>query len=104
MTQYTAAEVRELVAGLPVLMMETGAETAEVEALRDALEGADQLLRELPEEERAEALVDDAQGRARANKKATARARRAGKKGLSSRLEAEGEVRTNSTAKRAQTR
>jgi hypothetical protein len=45
MTQYTAAEVRELVAGLPVLMMETGAETAEVEALRDALEGADQLLR-----------------------------------------------------------
>ena len=61
MTQYTAAEVRELVAELPVLKMEAGAGDAEVEALRDALEGADQLLRELPEEDRAEALVDDAQ-------------------------------------------
>src|SRR5215218_1096230 len=60
MTEYTAAEVRELVAGLPVLKIEAGAEAAEVEALRDALEGADQLVRELPEEERAEALVDDA--------------------------------------------
>lgn len=59
MTQYTATEVRELVAELPVLKMEAGAEPPEVEALRDALEGADQLLRELPEEERAEALVDD---------------------------------------------
>jgi hypothetical protein len=45
MTQYTAAEVRELVAGLPVLKIETGADASEVEALRDALEGADQLLR-----------------------------------------------------------
>ena len=39
---------------------------------------------------RATRLADDAQGQARANKKATARARRAGKKGLSSRLEADG--------------
>ena len=61
MTEYTAAEVRELVAGLPVLKMEAGAEASEVEALRDALEGVDQLVRELPEGERAEALVDDAQ-------------------------------------------
>jgi hypothetical protein len=59
MTQYTATEVRELVAELPVLKMEAGAEAPEVEALRDALEGADQLLRELPEKERAESLVDD---------------------------------------------
>ena len=44
-----------------------------------------------PEElARASRLADDAQGQARANKKATARARRAGKKGLSSRLEAGG--------------
>jgi hypothetical protein len=59
MTEYTAAEVRELVAELPVLKIEAGADASEVEALRDALEGADQLLRELPEGERAEALVDD---------------------------------------------
>ena len=39
---------------------------------------------------RASSLADDAQGQARANKKATARARRDGKKGLSSRLEADG--------------
>ena len=38
----------------------------------------------------ASRLADDARGQARANKKATARARRAGKKGLSSRLEADG--------------
>ena len=61
MTEYTATEVRELVAGLPVLKIEAGAEASEVEALRDALEGADQLVRELPKGERAEALVDDAQ-------------------------------------------
>lgn len=59
MTEYTATEVRELVAELPVLKIATGAEASEVEALRDALEGADELVRELPAGERAEALVDD---------------------------------------------
>jgi hypothetical protein len=59
--EYTVPEVRELVAGLPVLKIGAGAASlaSEVERIRDAMEGVEQLVSELPPHSRVEALIDD---------------------------------------------